>query len=430
MISVTANNVSIQGFIVKRSGTSPYDCAIFVDRSSSMDVRYNTITSNNDGISFFSSSNNVVSENTISSNNYDGIRLFSSDNNVVSENSIFSNGYNGISVYYSGNNVVSCNTITDNYYGIGLFSTSNNVVYGNTIANNYYGMYLTLYSSNNVVYFNNFNNTYQAQSDSANIWDDGDEGNYWSDYDGVDLHKGLHQNETGSDGIGDVPYEKMDKSNIDHYPLMGIFSVFSVTLDREMYHVTVICNLSISDFIFEVGPETGNKIVHFNVQDEDNKGGFCRIVIPNRLMSYPYIVLVGAEEIVPTLLDISNETYVYLYFTYVDSNQTVAIISSKMLHLYNELLNKHIKLQIDLYNLNATYYALLNNYSILLGNYSQLQESYRQLNDSYQEHLSDYSETTQNIRNLMQIFAATTAIFLITMIYLSKRAHASKTIIR
>jgi len=54
----------------------------------------------------------------------------------------------------------------------------------------------------------------------ANVWDDGypSGGNYWSDYDGVDLYSGPYQNEAGSDGIGDTPYV-IDDVNQDRYPL-------------------------------------------------------------------------------------------------------------------------------------------------------------------------------------------------------------------
>jgi len=56
---------------------------------------------------------------------------------------------------------------------------------------------------------------------SIDAWDDGypSGGNYWSDYTGVDLFTGSGQNETSSDGIGDVPYE-IDENNQDHYPFM------------------------------------------------------------------------------------------------------------------------------------------------------------------------------------------------------------------
>jgi len=337
-------------------------------------------------------------------------------------------------------------------------------------------MYIASYSSNNTIYHNNFNNTKNVQSGIANVWDYEGEGNYWNDYTGRDLNR---------DGIGDTPYA-IAADNQDNYPLIGMFSDFNIVFEREIYSVTIISNSTISDFRFEVGAETGNNIIRFNVTGEDGTVGFCRVKVPTKLMKYPYIVLVGSEEVVPTLLDFPNRTYVRLYFAYLYENYTITIISSETLRLYYELLDKYFKLQeqlyslnetyysllnnydklqIDLYNLNQTYYSLLNNYVILSGNYSQLQKSFDELkasyqmihnlnetyysllnnynilldnysqlrisfddlNNSYQQHLLNYSEQIQNIQNLVYIFAATTAIFIITTIYLSKRAHASIT---
>lgn len=407
---ITASKVSIRGFTLRNSGIDPNDSGIYVYGSSGNDISHNTIINNFYGISCFSSTGgNVVSDNTISSNNFYGVYLYSSHNHVFSSNIIMDNS-DGISIVNSNDNVVSDNTISSNTLcGVYLYSSLNNVVSSNIITNNRYGMQL-FYSSNNVIYRNNFNNTNQAESDSTNVWDNGVEGNYWSDYAGQDLN---------GEGIGDTPY-LIDANNRDNRPLMGMFSDFNVTLKRETYHVTTICNSTISNFKFKIGPETGNKIIRFNATGKDGTVGFCRVTIPTELMNHPYIVLVGEEEIVPTSLDVSNETYVCLYFTYLHSSHTITIISSKTLHLYNELLKV-------LYNLNATYYDLLNNYSVLLDNYSQLQESYRELNNSYWEHLTDYFKNVHNIRSLMYIFAATTAIFIITTIYLSKRAHAGKT---
>jgi hypothetical protein len=157
-------------------------------------------------------------------------------------------------------------------------------------------------------------------------------------------------------------------------------------------------------------------------------------MIPTELMNYSHIVLVDEEEIIPTLLNVSNKTHVYLYFTYVHSSRTITIISSKLLNLYNELLDEHLKLQTDFYNLNSTYYEILVNYSALRGNYAQLLESYDKLNASYQQYLLDYYnqqgndtslalEQAQNIQNLTYVFIATTTIFIIAAAYLSTHAH-------
>jgi len=448
-ITAAANDVSLKGFTIKNSGITSSDSGILVERSNDNTISHNIITDNYYGISLqFYSTGNMISDNVISSNTYGiNVQSFSTDN-MISDNVISSNAY-GTSIHTSFNNVVLNNVISDNSdgifffystenmvsgntffsndnYGIGFYSSSNNIVSSNTITNNGGGMYLSA-SASNVIYGNTFDNTLQVKLVGiplASVWDDGEKGNYWSNYNGID---------TNGDGIGDSTYI-IDVNNQDKYPLMGTFSDFNITLERDTYHVTTICNSKVSDFRFETGLETGNRIIRFKVTGEEETIGFCRIMIPTELMDYQYIVLVDDREILPTLLEaISDETHVHLYFTYKHSSHTITVISS---------LTR--KLEIELYNLNATYHALLKNYSelqqsynetnksyqahlanysVLLGNHSELQQDYRALNDSYHEYLLDDSKNAHNIRNLMYIFATTTAIFLMITIYLSKRAH-------
>jgi hypothetical protein len=92
-------------------------------------------------------------------------------------------------------------------------------------------------------------------SPSINIWDDGypSGGNYWSDYNGTDLHSGAYQNVTGSDGMGDTPYV-IDMNNLDHYvlfnPVLPIhcIAVTNVTLYKTVvgqdYGVNIIVTLA------------------------------------------------------------------------------------------------------------------------------------------------------------------------------------------
>ena len=410
---VNTANVTIEGFTVRRSGTSP-NCGIFVDHSVDITIRNNRIIDNAEGISLLSSSGNVICDNNISNNN-DGIYLFSSSDNVISRNTISLSNYDGIYLYYSVNNVLSHNFVLyNNLDGISLYYSGSNVIYGNTVLNNYYGITSFYFNSNNTIYHNNFNNTYQVWGDLVNFWDHDGEGNYWSDYSGQDLNR---------DGLGDVPY-LIGGIYQDSHPLMGAFSDFDVSLEGETYDVTVVSNSTISTFEFEIGRETRNRIIRFNATGEDDAAGFCRVRIPTKLMNYSYIVLIDGEEIIPTLLNVSNETYLYLYFTYLHKTNTITIIYSEALHLYNELLNRYLKLQKDLYNLNETFNLLSSDYGALSYNYSQLQTIFDKLNDAYREHLMEYSEQVQNLRNLTYILVAITAIFIVTTIYLSKTAHA------
>lgn len=56
----------------------------------------------------------------------------------------------------------------------------------------------------------------------ANIWNRSYPagGNYWSGYTSGDLHSGPYQNETGSDGIANLPYIMGGGPNVDRYPLV------------------------------------------------------------------------------------------------------------------------------------------------------------------------------------------------------------------
>jgi parallel beta-helix repeat protein len=493
VINVTANSVNINGFTIQNSGSTSSDSGIYVI-SSGNNMSCSTITNNKNGINLYYSNNNTVSGNNVSSNNCYGVYLYYSGNNVISDNNIYSNYNDGIYLYYSSNNVISDNNIYSNNNGINLYYSSDNIVsnnnatnndcgiwirqlsssnvisgnnlssnkngiylyysnnnmisgnnassnkdYGiylqyssnnvisnnNAYSNNLYGINLYYSSNNNTIHHNNFiNNTDQVWSDSVNVWDNGKEGNYWSDYPRQDLNE---------DGIGDTPYV-IDANNQDSRPLMGTFSDFKITWKQETYNVTTICNSTISEFRFEVGTEIGSKMISFNVTGKDGTVGFCRVATPTDLTNYPFIVLVDEEETIPTLLNVSDKTHAYLYFTYTHSSHTITIISSKLLCLYNELLDKYAKSQIDFDDLNSTYHELLNNQSTLLGNYTELLESYSALNTSYQKHLLDYSELqtnytslllehTQNIRSLTYVFIATTIILIIAAAYLSTHAH-------
>jgi parallel beta-helix repeat protein len=188
------------------------------------------IASNNDlGFWVESSTENNISHNKVTANSDYGIKLVdTSSNNIISENEVM-NQPCGIDLYRTNSNHVLANNITGNSeYGIALERDDcfNNTISENNVADNYYG--IALYSSsNNLIYHNSFfNNAYQASSNAlGNVWDDGypSGGNYWSDYNGTDIHSGPYQNETGSDGIGDTPYV-IDANNKDGYPL-GVFGV-------------------------------------------------------------------------------------------------------------------------------------------------------------------------------------------------------------
>jgi len=184
------------------------------------------------GITAKNSSNIAVTHNTFNFNAADGIVFWNCRNSIIMGNSMFGNGvamdflpnndhvdikFNNITGGWShaiwgsatnskiiGNNIVGNEGVALYYVG------SYNLITQNNFENNSYGMLGN--RANNVIHHNNFINNRDCQfhGGEPNTFDDGEEGNHWSDYNGRDAN---------GDGIGDTPYI-IDENHKDHYPLM------------------------------------------------------------------------------------------------------------------------------------------------------------------------------------------------------------------
>ena len=103
-----------------------------------------------------------------------------------------------------------------------ILNSSYATIYECSFWKNFYGIIAN--GMGNKIYHNNFvYNIRNAIDNSNNTWNLSYPygGNYWDDYAGVDEKHGKRQNESGSDGIGDIPYE-IDGSK-DFYPLMEFY---------------------------------------------------------------------------------------------------------------------------------------------------------------------------------------------------------------
>lgn len=129
-----------------------------------------------------------------------------------------------IVLWYSQFNLIKRNVVSNNADNniIVLYSQENEIIENEIKNAGGHGIVLQ-YSKYDRVYHNNFiNNVRQVSlSLSNNIWDDGCEGNYWSNYNGTD---------SDGDGIGDTPYV-IDENNQDNYPLMSPYLLGDINHD-------------------------------------------------------------------------------------------------------------------------------------------------------------------------------------------------------
>jgi len=160
-----------------------------------------------------------------------GIDLYISANCNISENYIVNND-GGITLRGFNNRIYENNLVSNKDSGIYIWfeDTTNNKIYRNNLVDNGAAVYILGFSSNNTFYHNNFiNNTVVWYAGYTwyppfgpgpppppfNAWDNGKEGNYWSDY----ITRYPNATEIDGSGIWDTPYV-IDENNQDNYPLM------------------------------------------------------------------------------------------------------------------------------------------------------------------------------------------------------------------
>jgi parallel beta-helix repeat protein len=233
-------------------------------RCSNNTIFGNSISSNdNYGIACENSPNNEISKNQIMLNGKGGINLDDSVNSTIIENKISENGGNGIFLTdvkdsniinneikfntgcgigfgYGPKGNVKENTVSNNDIGIWMSNAfENSITFNNVTQNRGWAVYLEGSQKNNTINHNNFIDNYKEEgcqvfikgfwvypglsykgspseapppelvAGAGNFWDNGVEGNYWSDHAGVDVD---------ADGIGDTEYW-INENNADKFPL-------------------------------------------------------------------------------------------------------------------------------------------------------------------------------------------------------------------
>jgi len=275
---------------------------------------------------------------------------FTSDSIVRNVSAGSNDALIGIKAFTCTNLRMESNTVTDCFFGIDLSRCSETVLKGNAVSEGFIGLALRDAnsnlivennvtncercidlngSSNNSIFHNNFLNyeTAYLSDSSANAWDDGVEGNYWSE----DLHV-----DADNDGISDAP-NVLWINNVDRFPLMGTFQTFDLHFTYGTYTIHLITNSSVL-FCYTVvylnSPNEyfypGQEFIWLRVTGDNGTQGFIRISMLRAALytSTHYHIRLDDQwpPVNATILSASNSTYVYLYFNYAHSQHDIWII--------------------------------------------------------------------------------------------------------
>jgi parallel beta-helix repeat protein len=253
VFTLAANNVTVSGFTIKSasySSASQHANGVNI-KGDNCTVKGNNIMNTFWGVLCAIQSSTLIAQNNITGNFKEGIRFYGGSLNTISGNYIAGNKASGIAMEgYS--NIISENIIINNTRGIGLgasysvvfanilsnhsesgiyFAGSNNTIYANQISDSEWGIYFTPYfaapngnkfSHNNFV--NNNQNVYVSSVDNLNYWDNGAEGNYWSNY----ATEYPNAKEVDDSGTGDTPYF-ICTNNVDNHPLINPYNINSAS---------------------------------------------------------------------------------------------------------------------------------------------------------------------------------------------------------
>jgi parallel beta-helix repeat protein len=277
-------------------------------------VRDLYLTKNGHGVFCYNVTQSEIQNVTTEKNNY-GIYLQDSSNDTVKDN-IDVGDWVGIGLQDSWGIIVKSNVAMNAEKGLSLYQTYSNRIEENTFCNSLFG--IRLFNSNLNTFFHNniVNNDRQADliNSFENVWDNGLEGNFWSENIAWDANR---------DGIGDNSYNVSD-DNHDRYPLMGTFSSYRIESENDSY-VTVITNSSILNFAFE----TRSRSIRLTVEGSNGTYGFCRMIIPKNVVE-PNIEIIIDDGLTPVLnanCSLNNDSLnTWIYFAYHQSKHEISVV--------------------------------------------------------------------------------------------------------
>ena len=266
-IGVDGITIDGAGYTITGNGISLYN-GIYLNGRNNITIKNFDIDNFGAGIHLFSSSDNILADNTVKNNIIGIYAKDDSNNNLIVNNNANNNDKNGIDIQYThyntlfGNNVInnklygiislysSNNKILNNYIenamqfsGIYLFESRDNTLsYNRMINNNHNGLLLSGNNSGNFIFGNDFigNNQYGAKLfdnsgdntlwnnrfinnsvngyeflNSNNKWNLSNIGNFWSDFVSNIGYPDYYEIYGNGDGIDWHPLSEIGDSDSD-----------------------------------------------------------------------------------------------------------------------------------------------------------------------------------------------------------------------
>jgi hypothetical protein len=236
------------------------------------------------------------------------------------------------------NNVVMDHATKPQGVGMQLFNSSNNQIIANNISRTYFGLLLDN-SNGSLIFHNNFlyNSPYQARTLTANnSFDNGLEGNYWSDYSGPDAN---------GTGIIDTPYINVSLGVTDNHPLEKAWSEKGVyerpvsgatppdKFIQKMYTFSN-CTLGLPPSSSIAAGFTFNRSLPPTITLNATCGysGFLQVIIPRNWTDGPFNVTVNGVPLdLSTYPPAVNSTFSSIYMLFDSSGtHTVKISGSEL----------------------------------------------------------------------------------------------------
>jgi parallel beta-helix repeat protein len=206
------------------------DIGIYLTNSDYSKVENNTCKFNNFyGMTFGIAMYNIIHKNTLNSNSRGLQGGTMAIRSTYSENTFNFNTYDGIFCGGLQQSTFVGNNVSNNNVGMNLDVSRWNTFYDNIVSfNAIKGIVIDFGSNNNLLYHNNIiSNAKQAEDNVSSAWSNSNqEGNYWSDYTGLDDGSGAGKHAIAGDGIGDtlIPH-----FGLDSYPFISSFYWWRIT---------------------------------------------------------------------------------------------------------------------------------------------------------------------------------------------------------